>query len=164
MTLSRLIFCCVTFNIMSFSIMSFSIMPLCIMTFSIMELNRITFSIKILVRMTFSIIVLSRMTVGMTKLGKMPFSVMKFIRMTFGRTKCHVLSQVCSCSLIFYPECYSAKRRCAKYRSTKSCLSLTWGRFVEQKLMLSSSFRCDPIYKYERYDFGHTLLCYLSPT
>jgi hypothetical protein len=40
----------------------------------------------------------------------------------------------------------------------------TCGRFVEQKLMLSSNFRCDQIYKNERYDFGHTLLCYLSPT
>ncbi len=39
-----------------------------------------------------------------------------------------------------------------------------WGRFVEQKLALSSSFRCDQIYKIRRYDFGHTLLCYLSQT
>ncbi len=38
------------------------------------------------------------------------------------------------------------------------------GQFVEQKLMLSSSFRRDQIYKDERYDFGHTLLCYLSRT
>jgi hypothetical protein len=28
------------------------------------------------------------------------------------------------------------------------------GRFVEQRLMLSSNFMCDPIYKNERYDFG----------
>jgi hypothetical protein len=28
--------------------------------------------------------------------------------------------------------------------------------------MLSWSFRCDQTYKYEKYDFGHTLLCYLS--
>ncbi len=34
----------------------------------------------------------------------------------------------------------------------------TRGQFVEQKLMLSSSFRCDLS---QRYDFGHTLLCYL---
>ncbi len=38
------------------------------------------------------------------------------------------------------------------------------GQFVEQKLMLSSSFRRDQIYKDERYNFGHTLLCYLSRT
>jgi hypothetical protein len=38
------------------------------------------------------------------------------------------------------------------------------GRFVEQKLMLSSNFRCDQIYRNERCDFGHTLLCYLSLT
>jgi hypothetical protein len=43
-------------------------------------------------------------------------------------------------------------------------LTPTRGQFVEQKLMLSSSFRCDQIYKYERYDFGHTSLCYLSRT
>jgi hypothetical protein len=30
--------------------------------------------------------------------------------------------------------------------------------------MLSSSFRCDQIYKCQRYDLSHTLLCYLSPT
>ncbi len=28
--------------------------------------------------------------------------------------------------------------------------------------MLSSYFTCDQIYKYEIYNFGHTLLCYLS--
>ena len=39
-----------------------------------------------------------------------------------------------------------------------------WGRFVKRRLVLSSSFRSDQIYKYERYDFGHTLLCYLSRT
>jgi hypothetical protein len=38
------------------------------------------------------------------------------------------------------------------------------GRFVEQKHLLSFCFRCEQIYKYERYDFGHTLLCYLSQT
>ncbi len=35
---------------------------------------------------------------------------------------------------------------------------------LNTRLMLSSSFRCDQIYKYELYDFGHTLLCYLSRT
>ncbi len=43
-------------------------------------------------------------------------------------------------------------------------VSLFWGRFVEQKLMLSSCFRRDQIYNCRRYDFGHTLLCYLSLT
>ncbi len=32
------------------------------------------------------------------------------------------------------------------------------GLFVEQMLMLSSSFRCDQIYKLWINDFGHTLL------
>jgi hypothetical protein len=36
--------------------------------------------------------------------------------------------------------------------------------FLNKRLMLSSSFRCDQIYKYEIYNFGHTLLCYLSRT
>ena len=40
----------------------------------------------------------------------------------------------------------------------------TLGQFVEQKFMLSSNFSCDQIYKIERYDFGHTLLRYLSLT
>ncbi len=35
---------------------------------------------------------------------------------------------------------------------------------LNKRLMLSSSFRCDQIYKYKIYNFGHTLLCYLSPT
>ncbi len=39
-----------------------------------------------------------------------------------------------------------------------------WGRFVEQRLMLSSNFRCDQIYKYKIHDFGQILLCYLSRT
>jgi len=38
------------------------------------------------------------------------------------------------------------------------------GRFVEQKLMPSSSFRCYQIHNCHRYDFGHTLLCHLSRT
>ncbi len=33
------------------------------------------------------------------------------------------------------------------------------GRFVEQKLMLSSNFRCDQIHNCHCYDFGHTLVC-----
>ncbi len=37
-------------------------------------------------------------------------------------------------------------------------------RFVEQNLMLSSSFRCDQINDWQRYDLGHTLSCYLSRT
>jgi hypothetical protein len=35
---------------------------------------------------------------------------------------------------------------------------------LNKRLMLSSSFRCDKIYKYETCNFGHTLLCYLSQT
>ncbi len=42
--------------------------------------------------------------------------------------------------------------------------NIAWGRFVEQKLMLSSNFRCDQIFNNHCYVFGHTLLCYLSPT
>jgi hypothetical protein len=38
------------------------------------------------------------------------------------------------------------------------------GRFVEQKLMLSSNFRCYQIHNCQRCEFGHTLLCYLSHT
>ncbi len=37
-----------------------------------------------------------------------------------------------------------------------------WGWFVEQKLMLGSSFRYDQIYKYPKYDFGHTLFVTLK--
>ncbi len=33
-----------------------------------------------------------------------------------------------------------------------------WGQFVEHRLMLSSSFRCNQIYKYEIHDFGHTVV------
>ncbi len=34
------------------------------------------------------------------------------------------------------------------------------GYVVEQKLVPISSLKCDQIYKYLRYDLGHTLLCY----
>jgi hypothetical protein len=37
-------------------------------------------------------------------------------------------------------------------------------RFVEQKLLLSSSLSCYQIHNCHRYDFGHTLLSYLSLT
>ncbi len=46
-------------------------------------------------------------------------------------------------------------------------LSKTWSSVagsLNKRLMLSLSFRCDQIYKYEKYNFGHTLLRYLSPT
>ncbi len=33
---------------------------------------------------------------------------------------------------------------------------------LKQKLALSSSFRCEQIQNCHRYDFGHTLLCYLD--
>ncbi len=41
---------------------------------------------------------------------------------------------------------------------------LGWGRFIEQKLMLSSNFSCYQIHTCHRYDFGHTLLLYLIQT
>ncbi len=37
-------------------------------------------------------------------------------------------------------------------------------QIIEQKLALSSNFRCDQIYKYLLYKLGHTLCCYLSKT
>ncbi len=40
----------------------------------------------------------------------------------------------------------------------------THHRFVGQKLMLISNFRCDTIHKIHCYKFGHTVLCYLSQT
>ncbi len=39
-----------------------------------------------------------------------------------------------------------------------------WGRFVKQKLVLCQSSRCYQIHCCHWYDFGHTLLSYLSPT
>jgi hypothetical protein len=48
---------------------------------------------------------------------------------------------------------------------TLPCLNTeTVAGSLNKRLMLSSSFRCDQIYKFEIYNFGHTLLCYLSPT
>jgi hypothetical protein len=34
----------------------------------------------------------------------------------------------------------------------------TSGRFVEQKLVLNSNFRCDQIHAFNWYDFGHTFV------
>jgi hypothetical protein len=39
-----------------------------------------------------------------------------------------------------------------------------WSWCVDQRLMLSSSFSSVQIYENKRYDFGHTLLYYLSRT
>ncbi len=42
-----------------------------------------------------------------------------------------------------------------------SCSHLgLWGRFVEQKLLRSSSFRCDQSNNFRSYHLGHTLFCY----
>ncbi len=38
------------------------------------------------------------------------------------------------------------------------------GQFFEQNIMLSSSIRCDQTHKCHLYNFGHTLLRYLSQT
>ncbi len=43
-------------------------------------------------------------------------------------------------------------------------VSWAWGQVFVQKFMHSSNSRCDQIYSNERYDFGHTLLCYSSQT
>ncbi len=52
----------------------------------------------------------------------------------------------------------------AKNKSNKFTLPKHVAGSLNKRLMLSSSFRCDQIYKYEIYNFDHTLLCYLSPT
>jgi hypothetical protein len=59
----------------------------------------------------------------------------------------------------------------AKWVGCQCCFCLRWivcvsfsGRFVERKLMLSSNFKCYQLHDCKRYDFGHTLLCYISPT
>jgi hypothetical protein len=44
----------------------------------------------------------------------------------------------------------------------KNVLQNAEAGLLNKRLMLSSSFWCDQIYKYELYDFGHTLLYYLS--
>ncbi len=43
-------------------------------------------------------------------------------------------------------------------------LTLLWGRFIEQKLELTCSFRCGQIYNNHSNEFGHTLLWFLSQT
>jgi hypothetical protein len=40
----------------------------------------------------------------------------------------------------------------------------TRGRFVEQKFMLSTNFRCYKIHTCKSCGFGYTMLCYLSRT
>jgi hypothetical protein len=37
-------------------------------------------------------------------------------------------------------------------------------QFVEEALTLSCSFGCDKIHNISSYEFGHTLVCYLSQT
>jgi hypothetical protein len=37
-----------------------------------------------------------------------------------------------------------------------------WGRYSEQKLTLSLSFRLDQIHDFQRYVLGQHILCYLS--
>ncbi len=79
------------------------------------------------------------------------------------------------CLLLFY----QARKACKGQNALAYLASLTLTKKYEfyedmfrqaeagllnKGLMLSSSFRCDQIYKYEIYNFGHTMLCYLSRT
>jgi hypothetical protein len=113
------------------------IIPLSIKTFSTTTLSIKTLIIKTLSIMTLSIMTLSMMMYSITTFSIMIFSIITFSKMTL--------------SIMTF---------------TMTTLSITplRGQFVEQMLTLSLSFRCDQIYKYERYDFGHTLLCCLSRT
>ncbi len=82
-------------------------------------------------------------------------------------------------SLIISPQCYKTVygrnlRMFVFCKNVCHCQALPaqphvlWERpeagLLNKRLMLSSNFRCDQIQKYEIYDFGHTLLCYLSRT
>ncbi len=53
---------------------------------------------------------------------------------------------------------------CLVPKNNHQISELTKDQFVEEKLMLSCSFRCGQQYDNHSYDFGHTLLCYLSLT
>jgi hypothetical protein len=48
------------------------------------------------------------------------------------------------------------------HRKVKGLSPAAEAGLLNERLMLSSSFRCDQVNKYELYHFGHTLLCYLS--
>jgi len=50
------------------------------------------------------------------------------------------------------------------FQSSLTFAGYTIGHFVEQKLMLSSSFRCWQIRNCHRNNLSHALLCYLSQT
>ncbi len=45
-----------------------------------------------------------------------------------------------------------------------SYCSTNRAQFVEKRLMLSLNFRCDQIYRYNKYDFGHNLMHFLCQT
>ncbi len=47
---------------------------------------------------------------------------------------------------------------------TSKVFRIIRGQFVEQKVMLSCSFRCDQIYCTQYFEFCHSLLCCLSQT
>ncbi len=63
------------------------------------------------------------------------------------------------CRKTTYPKITLSMEHFLKRKAQKPEAGLLYKR-----LMLSSSFGCDQIYKYELYEFGHTLLCYLSRT
>ncbi len=73
----------------------------------------------------------------------------------------------CICSLPILSTKQFRIQRPFKVELSLSFCSMNWSlasQFVGQKLMLSSSFRCDQIYKCQRYDFGPTQLGYISHT
>ncbi len=50
------------------------------------------------------------------------------------------------------------------HHSVTKYVKIIFTDLVKNKAKTISSFRCDKIYKYKRYDFGHTLLCLLNQT
>jgi hypothetical protein len=61
-------------------------------------------------------------------------------------------------------QCYSLLGRFANFKEIK-VLRIQPQRWVCLKIArLSCSLRCDPTRNYQCYEFGHTLLCHLSPT
>ncbi len=102
--------------------------------------------------MTCSIMTLGIMTLGIMTLGIMTLGIICQIK-TSSVDHFQYWVSLCQVSL-----CQMSWRRC--WLSCSSCVWILlsfWGRFVEQKLLLCSSFRCDPIYYNHFYVFGLTL-------
>ncbi len=98
-----------------------------------------------------------RLSFSVEKISELPFTLKLEVSQSKNRESLKYLKFLDFCTLETGGSIMVETLRCSTRIGSEAGL-------LNKRLMLSSRFRCDLIYMYEIYDFGHTLLCYLSWT